>query len=170
MYCEKCGKEYAEGTAFCAGCGAAVGNANEPMQNVGPDENERKLLGGLSAKVKTEGFVWIGVAAVQALMGLIMLLIGSIESALVLIVICVLNFIAASNDLKYAKVIFEKPTGIVKKYQPVTGLIISLVYNVIFGGVVGVAGIIFGFVTRSYVLGHQAEFTSLEARYPAEEQ
>ena len=38
MYCQKCGKENQEGTAFCCGCGAPLSNNEETHQKSSSDE------------------------------------------------------------------------------------------------------------------------------------
>ena len=66
--------------------------------------------------------------------------------------------------MKYSKTLHENPTGIVAKFEPITGPVITLIYNLIIGGVIGVVGSIYYFVAiRNYVMENKQFFVSLDA-------
>lgn len=44
MYCQKCGKEIADGSAFCSECGTPLGT--EPVQNIAPQKPAKKRRPG----------------------------------------------------------------------------------------------------------------------------
>lgn len=139
-----------------------------------PTEN---LLSRLSSKMNTNGIVWIIVACLQVIIGLYNLIIGLeissyrtdgttyIISGLFVLVVAALNFVNASKDIKYSKEILSRPVGIVAKFDPIGGYIGNLVYNILFGGIVGVVGSIFTLTIRNYVLTNRAYFNSLEAQF-----
>lgn len=55
------------------------------------------------------------------------------------------------------------PNGIIDKIKPLTVAIIVLIYNIVFGGILGVAGSIYYLVgIRSFVLNNENEFRVLE--------
>ena len=65
--------------------------------------------------------------------------------------------------MQYSKTLLEQPNGIVAKFEPLTGPIITLVYNLIIGGVIGVAGSIYYFLAiRNYVMENKQFFASLD--------
>lgn len=139
-----------------------------------PTEN---LLSRLSSKMNTNGIVWIIVASLQVIIGLYNLINGLelapyrsygstyIISGLFVLVVAALNFVNASKDIKYSKEILSRPVGIVAKFNPIGGYIGNLVYNILFGGIVGVAGSIFALTIRNFVLTNRAYFNSLEAQF-----
>ena len=81
-----------------------------------------------------------------------------------MLIVGVLNIISSIQDMKYSKILLENPTGIVAKFEPITGPIITLVYNLVIGGVIGVVGSIYYFVAiRNYVMENKQFFASLDA-------
>lgn len=66
--------------------------------------------------------------------------------------------------MRYSKTLLENPNGIVAKFEPITAPIITLVYNLVIGGVIGVVGSIYYFVAiRNYVMENKQFFASLDA-------
>lgn len=120
----------------------------------------------LSKKVRTEAIIWFCIAGYQIILGFVNLMIGdyALAPGLLLFFIAGLNIFGASKDLQYSKDVLVKPVGIVAKYKPVTGLIVTLVYNLCFGGILGVIGAVFSFMTREYVLRNEASFLNIEAQ------
>lgn len=143
-FCTYCGKELFDEAVICPGCGCAIGN----MQ---PQAAKTDLIGKLSEKIKTNGIIWLVIGIIQILMGLFV--------NWFLLIVGALNIVSSVQDMNYSKAILENPTGIIKKFEPVTGPIITLVYNLIFGGVIGVVGSIYYFVgIRSFVMENKAAF------------
>ena len=144
-YCAKCGKELFDEAVICPGCGCATGKA--PAQ-----ATETDLVQKLSEKVKINGIIWL-------VIGILQILAGLFANWFVLIV-GVLNVVSSVQDMNYSKTVLQDPTGIVEKFEPLTGPIITLVYNLIFGGVVGVIGSIYYFVgIRNFVMENKTAFT-----------
>ena len=113
-YCTKCGNEMLDEAVVCVKCGCAVNNT---ATSVGC--RSRDLLRQLSDRVRIDGIIWLVIGILQVLMGLfwnwILLIIGA------------LNIVTAVQDLNYSKTVLESPMGIVEKFRPLTGPIITLV-------------------------------------------
>ncbi len=162
MFCSKCGKEVIEGQSFCSHCGQNQSPGGIPF--VPQTEPDFGLLNSLSTKIKINGFIWLGVAGIQVIMGFVSLISGiyweefsEIISAILIFGIAALNVKSAISDLKYSKEVIENPKGVVEKYSPIKNLIVTLVYNIILGGVVGIAGAVYGFILRGFVMKNADE-------------
>ena len=70
------------------------------------------------------------------------------------------NIYASITRFKRAKNVLRPWNGIVKTYEnELTGIIISIVINLIFGGVIGIAGAFYDlFAVRDYVLKNKKVF------------
>ena len=131
----------------------------------------------LSKKVKTNAIIWIVIASLQAVFAVVNLFIwlNGLDwpedvltngiSALMLAVIATLNFVSSAKDFKYSKNVLNVPRGIVAKFQPIGGYIANLIYNIIFGGLVGIVGSIYGLCVRSYVMNNAGYFQMVERQY-----
>ena len=196
-FCIKCGTEITDEMLFCPKCGNKVGEQPKTInqsqvnnQQFNPQQNYQyqannlaqptaySYLQTLSGKVKTEAIIWVVIASLQLLLGIILLIQGISLSGyswtqdtamvyyvqgLVLIVISIVNYKVSSNDFKYSREVLINPVGIVNKFSPIGVRIGNLIYNILFGGVIGVIGSIFGFVTRSYVMNNATTFNNIEA-------
>lgn len=149
-YCTHCGEELLDEAVICVGCGCAV-DGNKPIS----DYEKTKLLQALSQKVNTNGIIWLVIGILQIL--------GGIFINWFLLVVGVLNIISSVNDMKYSKDVLENPKEIVARFEPVTGPIITLVYNLVIGGVIGVVGSIYYFVgIRNFVMENRTAFESFD--------
>lgn len=148
-FCTHCGKELLDEAVICTGCGCACQNMRSEMQDASG------LTETLSSRLKTNGIIWICIAAIQILLGLVF--------NWILLIIGALNLISGIQDISFGNSILSKPVGIVKKLEPLAGPIIILVYNLIFGGIIGVAGSIFYLVSiRSFVISNKEKFLMIE--------
>lgn len=146
MFCNKCGKEIQGDVNFCNSCG-------NPLNGVG--NNAEKLLHQLSERYKINGIIWIVVAVIQIILGIFV--------NWVCLIVGVLNIISAIQDIIFSGKMLKNPNGIVDKVRPLVGAILILIYNVIFGGVLGIAGSIYYLVgIRNFVIENEGEFKSLE--------
>ena len=142
MFCNKCGKEIQGNVNFCNSCG-------NPLNGVG--NNAEKLLHQLSERYKINGIIWIVVAVIQIILGIFV--------NWICLIVGVLNIISAIQDIIFSGKMLKNPNGIVDKVRA----ILILIYNVIFGGVLGVAGSIYYLVgIRNFVMKNEGEFKSLE--------
>ncbi len=153
-YCTHCGKELLDEAVICVGCGCAVDGRNtQTFSNQSVDGTE--LLNILSQRLNTNGIIWLVIGILQIL--------GGIFINWFLLIVGVLNIISSIRDMQYSKTLLEKPTGIVAEFKPTVGPIITLVYNLVIGGVIGVVGSIYYFLAiRNYVMENRQFFASLD--------
>lgn len=153
-YCTHCGKELLDEAVICVGCGCAVsGQNNQTASNMSVDGTA--LLNTLSQRLNTNGIIWLVIGVLQILGGLFL--------NWFLLIVGVLNIVSSIQDMNYSKTLQEDPTGIVAKFEPITGPVITLIYNLVIGGVIGVVGSIYYFVAiRNYVMENKKFFSSLD--------
>ena len=148
-FCTHCGKELMDEAVICVGCGCAVSNGNAQAARMSVDRNE--LLNTLSQRVNTNSIIWLVIGILQIL--------GGIFISWFMLIVGVLNIISSVQDMKYSKTVLENPKGIIARFEPLTGPIITLIYNLLIGGVIGVAGSIYYFVgIRSFVMENKQHF------------
>lgn len=154
-YCTHCGKELLDEAVICIGCGCAVGGQNNQTVN-NKSVDGATLLNTLSQRLNTNGIIWLVIGILQIL--------GGIFINWFLLIVGVLNIISSVQDMQYSKTLLENPTGIVEKFEPIVGPVITLVYNLVIGGVIGVIGSIYYFLAiRNYVMENKQFFASLDA-------
>ncbi len=153
-YCTHCGKELLDEAVICMGCGCAVSGQNIHIPNNVTADGTR-LLNTLSQRLNTNGIIWLVIGILQILGGLFI--------NWFLLIVGVLNIISSVQDMQYSKTLLEDPTGIVARFEPTTGPIITLIYNLVIGGVIGVVGSIYYFLAiRNYVMENKQFFASLD--------
>lgn len=153
-YCTHCGKELLDEAVICPGCGCAcaVGAAYQT-----PAANDN-LVSTLADRVKINGIIWIIVGSLQIFFALFV--------DWFVLIVGVLNFISAIQDMNYSSKVRSHPVGIVEKFQPLVWPIIVLLYNLIFGWVIGIAGSIYYLAAvRNYVITNTAAFRDIEKQY-----
>ena len=190
-FCMNCGKELDDNIRFCSGCGAEVSgsadvtnnstapnnqgannyqnsynsqnafnnsnnyNAQMPYNNAFNPNTPESLLRTLSERYKINAIIWFIIAGIQVILG--------ITINWILLIVAALNIVAAVQDLNYSKNILIQPQGIVNKEKPLVGSIAVLVYNLFFGGILGVAGSIYYLVgIRNFVMKNANAFMALE--------
>ena len=142
-FCSKCGQSIHDEAVMCVHCGCMMGSEFSSQDD--------KLLKQLSQKINTNAIIWLVIGAVQ-----IVTFVGILAG--------IWNIISATNDMKYSKEVLTKPDGIVERFEPLTMPIIILVFNLIFGGVIGVIGSIYYFIAiRGFVLENQEHFKTFKA-------
>lgn len=153
-YCTHCGKELLDEAVICISCGCAVDAQNIQTANNMPFDGAA-LLNTLSQRLNTNGIIWLAVGILQIL--------GGFFINWFLLIVGVLNIISSVWDIQYSKTLLENPNGIVAKFKPVAAPIITLVYNLVVGGVVGVVGsIYYFFAIRNYVMENEQFFASFD--------
>lgn len=165
-YCSNCGRQLLDEAVICPGCGCPTGTYTQTQQN-GQYQSQNNgwnnpqtaqtenLLRQISERYKINGIIWIVVASLQLIAGFLF--------NWVLCIIGGLNLFSAIADLNYSKTVITEPKNIVKKVKPLASPIISLVYNLVFGGVIGVAGSIYYLVAlRSFILENENQLKQFD--------
>ena len=184
MFCMHCGKEVLDGSKFCRNCGKAVDGENvnqQPQSQYGnqvyqpayqPYIPQKNIVQQLSAKIKTEAVIWLVIACIQYILGIVNIAIGTdnyedflITYGIFIILIAVINTVSSVRDFTYSTQILNEPVGIIAKYEPVGGVVATLIYNIIFGGIIGVAGSVYAFIIRNFVLSNQIQFAQIEQQH-----
>ena len=153
-YCTRCGKELFDEAILCVGCGCAVDRQSVQMAN-NMQVDGAQLLNTLAQRLNTNGIIWLVIGILQILGGLFL--------NWFLLIVGVLNIVSSIQDMNYSKTLQDNPAGIVAKFEPIAGPVITLIYNFVIGGVIGVVGSIYYFVAiRNYVMENKQYFTSLD--------
>ena len=160
-FCTHCGNEVNEEAAVCLKCGCAIPRTMHNNITGGCSTVDlTNFINVISQRIKTNGIIWIVIAGLQILMG--------ISFNWLLLIVGILNLISSIQDLNYSKEIMNKPIGIVAKMKPLTGTIVVLIYNLVIGGVIGIAGSIYYLIAvRGYVLENEQAFLEIENQYIA---
>ena len=155
MYCSKCGKEIMDEAAFCQNCGCPTGKTSTTATN---EVTNYDIVTTIAQRFNTNGIVWIVVAVLQIIIGL--------SGSWFTLIVGALNMFSAVQDINYSKTLAANPVGIVEKVKPLTSAIISLIYNLVIGGIIGVAGSIYYLIAvRGFVLKNEQAFLKIENQY-----
>ena len=142
-YCTKCGQQIHDEAVICVHCGC-------PVDSSSYRKNDQHLLEQLSQRANANGIIWLVIGIVQVI-SVIGVLMG------------VFNIIGGLYYMKYSKTVLENPKGIVEQFEPLAGAIFSLVFNLIFGGVIGVVCIIYYLVSlRGLVMENRDYFEQFD--------
>lgn len=177
IYCTECGRPISDQAFACPHCGCPVAyrplppQYTSPVQHFVPPQGQppygyvptpadpaATYVQKLAAKEQTSGIIWISISIVQ--------LIAGAFGLWPLLIVGVLNLIGAIGSFTLAKGL-QNPyyPGLVETYEKrLTSLIIALVYNVIFGGVIGIIGNIYDLSIRNFVLENRGVFEAAARR------
>lgn len=148
-------------------------------QPYNPYMPQKNILQQLSGKVKANAIIWLVVACLQYLLGIIYFAsaayaydVGVSEAfgafivmGIFVIVVAVINTLVSVRDFRYSREVLYRPVGIYAKFSPIGGYIGMLIYNILFGGIVGIAGSIYAFVVRSFVMNNELQFAQIEQQF-----
>ncbi len=150
-YCQHCGTQLPDNAGFCLNCGRPTTQT--------PVNHQQILINTLSSRLKTNGIIWIVIACFQILIAL--------NGGWTLLFIGILNVITAVNNINSSKNILTNQNGIVAAYEPLVSPIITLAYNLVFGGIIGVLGSLYYLIfIRGYVMENKQQFLSMEISSP----
>ena len=162
IYCTECGKQISDKAAACPNCGNPIRSVSisaRPQYSYTTQAHANIYAASqyaekLATKEQTSGIIWLVIAIFQFVIG--------IAGAWFVLIIAVLNALAALGSFQKAKKVRNPYPGMVEEYEKqLIGFILSFVYNIIFGGVIGVAGNIFDLCTRNYVLTNRVIFEDM---------
>lgn len=179
MYCQNCGTNISDNSQFCPKCGKEVNSSpsskennsasasNQSCEQFHPKDSKQEYfyLQQLSEKIKTEATVWVAISIFQIIIGIYYLVDGIPLAAVLVFLIAFLNFNTSKKDRDYSGKILIKPIKIVENFMPLQSRVINLIYNVLLGGIIGVAGSIMNLVIRNYVLNNRQHFQIIEQDY-----
>ena len=152
--CDNCGTELQEDHIFCPKCGRKVQKDSAQM-----DTASRALVSKFSARLKTNAIIWLVIGAFQILFGIYM--------HWVVLIVGVLNLISAAKDFRFSKNVLQNPNGIVSYVQSLSSPILTLIYNIVCGAVIGVVGSIYYLVAiRGFVMENEPYFQAIENDSP----
>ncbi len=155
-YCTHCGNEVNENAVVCIKCGCAISGIATHNSQVGYTPSaSTSIVDTITQRIKINGIIWIVIAGIQILMG--------ISFNWIFLIVGALNLISSIQNLNYSKNFPNNPVGIVAKMKPLVGAIVVLIYNLIIGGIIGIAGSIYYLVAvRGYVLENEQAFLEIE--------
>lgn len=139
-YCVHCGKELLDEAVICPGCGCETG-----YRRLAPARKTDYWVADLSRKIRIYGIFWIILASFQILFFLILLVLSQLpvfrqssKSFWFVGIIGVLNLISAIKEVRYSGKIQRDPSGIVRKFEPLAGAVVELIWNagVALGGLI----------------------------------
>ena len=140
-FCKTCGYGMADQALYCTHCNNKMSPANTLSDG---------KLNTLASRVRLNGILWIIIGVLQLISG-------------VFFVVGILNIISGFGDLKTAKNIPTYRVGLVSAYTPVVMPVIALIYNLLFGGIIGIIGSLFYFFAiRGYVMDNKEYFNTLK--------
>jgi uncharacterized Zn finger protein (UPF0148 family) len=162
--CPQCGKPLFPADSFCQGCGAKIdGAVSGSVENTAPidrvafaakPETDQKTVEKIAQYERISAILWM-------CLGVIQVAAGAIHGLMIaMIIIGVWNIHAAYSRLKLPALIRARSLSIPAMYEKqVLRLLIIGVLNLVLGGVIGAAFVVFDFVIRGMVLRHRALFT-----------
>ena len=163
-FCENCGSELVEGNKFCPSCGADVYNKSSDNVNnvINSPEKVRKLITQLSQKNQTNAIIWGALGVVQIIIAMCTITYYGFATGIWTLVVGILNVYSGYKDFTYSKELLKKPVAIISRYESATPIVIALIYNLIFGGLIGIAGSLYEISIRNFVLNNKTEFEQAE--------
>lgn len=159
MFCKQCGKQLVDNAQFCQYCGTKTVEQNASIfNNVCPPNYPSKPIQNvsyytqqLSSKEQTSGIIWIVIGILQVFIGLFLWW--------PILIVAALNIFGATVSFKRSKKVLQPYPCLIQEYEKqLGGLIFALIYNILFGGLIGVIGNIYDFSTRNFVLANRNIF------------
>ena len=158
-FCSNCGNEVHENAVVCIKCGCAIPQMDASKQYMA--QNKKSVLDVISQRIQINGIIWLAVGAFQIILGL-----SYLAQNWFLLIVGAINLVFGVADLKYSKDCLVRPIGIVKQAKPLARTVIVLVYNLLIGAIIGVAGSIYYLVAvRAYILENERSFLEIEQQH-----
>ena len=162
-FCENCGSELVEGNKFCPSCADVYNKSSDNVNNViNSPEKVRKLITQLSQKNQTNAIIWGALGVVQIIIAMCTITYYGFATGIWTLVVGILNVYSGYKDFTYSKELLKKPVAIISRYESATPIVIALIYNLIFGGIIGIAGSLYEISIRNFVLNNKTEFEQAE--------
>ena len=162
-FCEQCGAEIIQGSAYCNNCGNKIDYANSGNRDIGTYDWQGLFQRGMyvihkiSTKEKISTGIWLGIACIQVLLGFAFYFAW---------VAAVWNFLVCFLNYRFIKKMDGHPVGIYTHYNDALFSIIStMIFNFIVGGAIGVIGGIYDLTIRSYAMQNKEALLCVDVVY-----
>ena len=174
--CRFCGTMNESVAAFCEYCGKPL-NASRADRNAQPFGGDQgyggrdsyqayqggtasALLDKFASKMKISSTIWLILGIYQCVIGLPLIMFFGY--GLTTIGLGIWNIIQSMKKKKMAEQYYRDPTGIVAAMESSqTLVIVFLILNVLFGGLLGVAGAVYDLTIISFVTGNRQAFEAM---------
>lgn len=108
-YCYYCGKEVNLNAAICLNCAMAI--KSNAVSNT--EETKESAYKKLAEYEKTAGIIWIVIAVIQIIIGII----SAMSMYFTPILLGIWNIIMGLNRMKYSKSLSEMPGGVYENFK-----------------------------------------------------
>ena len=133
----------------------------------------KNILQQLSEKIKIQAILAIVIACIQYLMGFWFIIAGAdaydgtglIVYGIFVLLVAALNTVVSVQNFKLSADVLICPVGILSRFSPIGGCVGILIYNIFFGGLVGIAVSIYAFIIRNFVITNEMQFAEIEQKY-----
>jgi len=161
---------------------STISKFEQPMNGFG--YYQENLIPALALKIRNIGTIWSIIGFLQFFAGIGAIAISfnffcCIDSfmgedpmfailfygGISLLIIGIINLIGSQKNLAYADRIVEKPVNIFSDFQRVGHIIFALIYNMLFGGVIGIIGAIYQLTVRNFVFANRLQLKHIESLF-----
>lgn len=169
-YCTHCGNQLLDEAVICPGCGCAVEGSTYAESVSRKVDDKEECVSSLCTRLNINGIIWIAIAVLQGLISILYYSELGVISGIMLDLIAIINIIYGIYNLRLGSeidnaVYYGREIHIVKKFEPLTSPIVTLIFNLILGGIIGIAGSLYYLIgVRQYVLDHRDTFIEIENR------
>lgn len=181
-FCKNCGKPLTESqaddrpeanNAQAAEYQMPPNTGQQYQQPYNPYMPQKSILQQLYGRVKVNAIILLVAACFQYLAGIAYMIIDFIEGydgivagiGVLTIIVAVINTLLSIRGFRYIRDVMYRPVGIYAKFSPLAGSIIILICNVLFGGIIAIAGSICALTVRNFVVNNEWQFARLELQF-----
>lgn len=141
---------------------ASTSQQNESTTTTNVQKNDKELLKTLCRRIKIDGRIWAVIGCLQIGASLSFSYFGI---DWVLVVVGVFNLLLGIYDYNLGKKWEKEPKDIIKATKPLAVPIIVLVYNILIGGIIGIAGSIYYLIAiRNFVIEYESYFAQFDSK------
>ncbi|MBR1737104.1 MAG: hypothetical protein IJ736_08840 [Firmicutes bacterium] len=148
--------------------GYGYGTSNENAANFQMREKQQIdiLITTYSSKIKTQGIMWLTIGILQVIIGLLTTYynVSGMVSLMFLLIIGIYNIIISTTLLNLANKFLTQKKGMSEyiRKNKLSNIIATGIFNLLFGGVIGVLPTIYEVTVYNYGKEHEIEFWQFE--------